>query len=499
MAADNAMLIKNLFAAMQDALFLGDPLLKGEFVSFMAPGQFVDTKSGEQPGTDAMAVQTEICNVLIDTSYVNNRNSVESGTSKELVGSVNQVYHDVLNHAALPHRDLGSAQKEIDALTTWLMANKPIYDQYSGFYDDATSAYDTERAKQNPNSDRLRRLADARKRAYSDWETLGKKNLYEAKKARIIYLSAESPETLWANFITNMESSREQAPNKGEYFSTFLSPPLSQWDKGEWASFQQTISEQDQYQYSHETSWSGGVSAGWGLWSVGGEASGSTQYTHQDSEETSVTLKFDYMRVRIIRPWLVPDVFAYRFWTWRKEYGFQFLSDGGNLNTTPPQRPVGRMPVLPQYLIVVRNVELTSNFSKKVQDDYASQVSGGVSVGYGPFSVSGHYSESTQTHYYHADFDGFTFKIAQPQIIARSGIMLPKSPDPIESLPWQGDEVFPPKAFPKALRKIRDQDYKRMLAFEAAEEIIISINRQYREAIRAAKRNALPPQEPNES
>jgi hypothetical protein len=43
--ADNMKLIKNLFGSMQQAIFLGDPLTKGEFVSFMAPGQFISTKN----------------------------------------------------------------------------------------------------------------------------------------------------------------------------------------------------------------------------------------------------------------------------------------------------------------------------------------------------------------------------------------------------------------------------------------------------------------------
>lgn len=488
--ADNVKLITNLFGAMQQALFLGDPLKKGEFVSFMAPGQFVDTKTLEDPGSDSMAVQSEITNVLIDTSFVNNRENVDSGTSKELAGSVDQVYHDVLYHAALPHRDLSGSQPEIDRLTAWIQGSKKKYDRYKGLYNDAAIAYETERSSQHPNPVKLRILADAQKSAYSDWQTIGQKNLYETKKARIVYLTAESPETLWAQFQQDMEFHKQQAPNKGTYYSTFLSPSISNWETYPWASFEQTITEEDHYQYSHETSWSGGASGGWGLWSFGGGTSGSNHYQHTSDEASGATLRFEYQRVRIDRPWLAADVLAYRFWTWRKEFGFDFLSHGGNLSIDPPLRPIGRMPVLPQYLIVVRNVEITANFSKKIIDDYASQVSHNVSMGWGPFSVSGNYSEGSQSHYVHADLNNLTFKIAHPQIIARTGILLPTSPDPILSLPWQDDAVFPPKPQPATLRDKREFDYLLNTAYERYLESAISIEHEYRKALKKAQEDA---------
>lgn len=486
--ADNTKLIKNLFASMQQAIFLGDPLKKGEFVSFISPGQFIDTSIVEDIGTDSMAIQSDLANVLVDTSFVNNRNDTETGTSKELPGSVNKVYHDIITHAALPHRDLGAGEeKEIDDLTIWLKKNKAVYDEYRGYYDNAQDAYETERAKQNPNPNKLKKLEDAKKRDFSDWGSIGKKGLFESKKSRIVYLTSENPEMLWSGFTDTMESHRQQSPNKGEYFSTYLYPPISSWDKIPWASFEETVNEEDHYEYSHQTAWSGGVSASWGLWSVGGGSSGSTQYTHKTDDLTGVTLKFEYLRVRIFRPWLAADVFSYQSWTWKDVFGFQFLSDGGNLGVTPPLRPVGRMPVLPQYLIIVRNVELTAKFSSSVKDDYQSQVQHNVSVGWGPFSASGSYSEGTQSHYVHGEFDGVTFKIPHAQIIARTGILLPKTPNPIRTLPWDNHATFPPD---HAFQEIREEDYLGILAEELYTEASYALKEEYEEKLETAKEKA---------
>jgi hypothetical protein len=240
-----------------------------------------------------------------------------------------------------------------------------------------------------------------------------------------------------------MQDHLSRAPQLGEYYQTFLVPSISSWGNAGWATFERQISEKDSFQYSKSTSWSGGISAGWGLWSVGGGASGSTQYNHEVSTVETVNLKFEYLRVRIFRPWLTSDVLNYRFWTWKKDFGGQYISDGGNLNLNPPTRPIGRMPVLPQYLIIVRNVEISAAFSREEKEFFAREMTRNASVGWGPFSVSGSYRESESSKHFKASFDGVTFRIQQPQIIARSGIMIPKSPNPNRSLLWQDDAYFP--------------------------------------------------------
>jgi hypothetical protein len=148
------------------------------------------------------------------------------------------------------------------------------------------------------------------------------------------------------------------------------------------------------------------------------------------------------------------------------------LSDGGNLVLTPPVRPIGRMPILPEYLIVVRNLELSGAFSAEESSWYQSQISSGVSVGWGPFSLSGSYSESTSTQQAHASFDGVTFKIGQPQIIARTGTMLGRSPDPDQSLAWQGDQWFPhsDRNLVRFLKNARAADHARSAEREVVME-----------------------------
>jgi hypothetical protein len=465
--ADNEKLILNLFASMQDALFLGDHFDNGEFVSFMQPGQFVSLNLQETNASDDMAIQSQICNVLIDSSYVNQYQDVTYSNSKLLPGSVNQVYEDIMTKEALPYEELSpDTLAQINTLQTWLIDNRANYKLYEGYYNDAVEAYNEEAAKPTPDPSKLSDLSQAENDAMTDWIDLGLKTLYENNEGQLEYLTAPSPAGFWADLAQQLTNQKRTAPRLGNYYQTFLEPPIIQWPTAGWATFEQKISEDDSYSYSKETSWSGGVSADFGLFSFGGGSSGSTNYQYQQSSVSNVSLKFDYLRVRIIRQWMVQDVFGYKFWTWKKVFGGQMVSDGGNLAVTPPVRPIGRMPVLTDFLIVVRNVELSASFSSNEATFYQQQIQANASVGWGPFSLSGSYSEASGSQYTQASFDGVTFRIPQPQIIAMTGLMIPRSPDPDQTLPWQGDQWFPSsndelaQQLAKNTKLLREQDYQ---------------------------------------
>jgi hypothetical protein len=489
--ADNKKMILNLFGSMQDALFLGDRFANGEFVSFLQPGQFVSTNLIESGNSDDMAIQSEITKTLIDSSYVNKYQDVTYSNSKELLGSVDQVYEDVMLHDALPFEELTPAVlAEIAALQKWVQDNNANYLLYENRYFDAVEAYDFEAHKKHPDGGRLQRLAQKRTDASHDWQTFGLQGLYDRKLARLLYLTSPDPTTFWQSLRDRLQSQKQQSPNRGAYYQTFLIPSISSWANAGWGTFEETISESDTYEYSKSTSWSGGISGGWGLWSFGGGASGSKNFQQTTSDVSSVSLKFDYLRVKIQRTWLTEDVFGYKFWTWNKQFSKEFISDGGNLNVNPPIRPIGRMPVLPRYLIVVRNVELQASFSHNDVKIYNDQVSGHASVGWGPFSASGSYQESTGTKTTQASFDGVTFRIPQPQIIARTGILMPRTPNPDETLSWQDDAWIPNKATFDELKPIRQRDYEEALLEEELIEARASAN-EMAEAIYQQKRRAI--------
>ena len=249
-------------------------------------------------------------------------------------------------HEALPYEELSAdALAEITTLQQWLKDNNDNYVLYEGRYFDAVEAYDFEAHKKFPNGGVLQRLAQKKLDASHNWQTFGLKGLYDRKLSRLTYLTSPDPTTFWQSLRDRLTVQQQTAPQRGNYYQTFLIPAISSWQNASWGSFEETVSESDTYDYSKSTSWSGGISAGWGLWSFGGGASGSTNFTQSKSDVSSVSLKFDYLRVRIDRRWLTEDVFGYQFWTWNKNFAKEFVSDGGNLSVNPPIRPIGRMPV----------------------------------------------------------------------------------------------------------------------------------------------------------
>lgn len=450
---DNLKILKNLFAELERPLFLGDGLDKGEFHSLMQPGQFVSTNLREADGSDDMAIQASLTDDLIDTQFI----------YTPLMGSISEQYRLIIENAALPYKELSPKdQAEIDRINTWLAEKEPTYTVFAKYYYDALDAYSQEANSQNPSPGKVQILYEKVRTARNNWQTMGLRGQYEAKQARVIYLLSADPLSLWNRYRELLADHTKHSLHRGDYVQNFLIPPVSQWNAPgvSWSRFERTINESDTYDYSSSTSWGGGGSVGWGLWSVGGGASGGHSYSHSESDVSTVSIKFDYMRVRIDRRWLKSDIFGFRWWWWKNAFGYHLLSDGGNLHVTPPQRPIGIFPFLPTHMIVAKNVSIIANFSHNEATTIRNNLSASASVGWGPFSVKGSYAEANTTQTTHAEFDGTTLTIDQPQIIAFTGTLMPLSPNPDRTLPWQGDQApfDPPASVVEAMSNIRDRE-----------------------------------------
>jgi hypothetical protein len=94
-------------------------------------------------------------------------------------------------------------------------------------------------------------------------------------------------------------------------------------------------------------------------------------------------------------------------------------------------------------MLVVRNVKLTADFSQTDNSVVTSHMQAGMSMGFGPFSISGSYTENSSQVNVSGVQNGTTIEIDQPQIVAFLCSMTPQCPNPDPSLPWQVDAVFP--------------------------------------------------------
>jgi hypothetical protein len=169
------------------------------------------------------------------------------------------------------------------------------------------------------------------------------------------------------------------------------------------------------------TSYGGGASYGGGLWSVGGSFEHSEGATHSHMDAQNVKLSAKIGIVRIFRPWLHEFLFRMNGWY------INGKDAGGISNGALAGNSDGLLPLIPTAFIVARDIEITGDFSTEDQSHMESSTSGSASVGWGPFSVSGHYSHSTSSDTFNSTFSGGTLKIPGMQIIAWVSEIVPKS------------------------------------------------------------------------
>ncbi len=442
MAADNTKIVKNLFYYVERHLFgadsdSGDELLnKGQFGVMMAPGQFVSPNWQENDGSVDMYNQFQLLDETLDTSF----------TYRPQITTISGQYWSSLDKVSLRHRPLTKAEiAELKTIDSEISTLQPRYEMYERRFNDADQAFEFEKSKQYPNQARLRQLLQQKNNARSAWESVGRKSYYENNLVgRSWQIQTGNPAGAWMNLRNTFQNAKRVSP-QGEYQITLLQPPISAWANSGWASFTKSIDDTETHHYSKSTSWSGGIGASWGLFNhINVGANGEKTVVHDVSDVTAIDVTFEYLRCRIIRPWISTDLFANKDWTWKEPNSFIYLSDGGNLFKNPPVRPLGTIPFLQTTLIAVRNVIIRADFSHTDKQEMMSRISGSASAGFGCFSIRGSYTETTHTIDVKATFDGTELRIPQPQIIGYLGILLPKSPDPNRAAKyWGADAVFP--------------------------------------------------------
>jgi hypothetical protein len=262
---------------------------------------------------------------------------------------------------------------------------------------------------------------------------------------------------------------------------TFIDP--SEWSEIEthdvgWTTISRTASEShmhfDQHGYNLSTGdWSGGSSgssgsAGLSVFGFGFSGSYSesnaqshssfsdsaSDGTHMTSDSADMAIELEYGLCRIVRPWLVTDLFQMKNWYLRGE-------KKGSISTgTIAGQAMNadfKLPMIPTHFVVIRNARISASSWGSVQDTLnsywnrhgrsdsssSSSIAGNVSIPvWGPLAITGGYSHSDSQ--YQGDFkdedgrdvrndcgshfEGNTLVINGAQIVAWLGEIMPFSP-----------------------------------------------------------------------
>lgn len=268
--------------------------------------------------------------------------------------------------------------------------------------------------------------------AYAKWGSLGYRETVQRAQALISGFAARGPERYYERLRASLELARKKDFTGFTYFPTFAYPEkiLSPEFNGAWTKFSFSSTEISSFQSKSSTSWGGGTSGGWGLWSWGGSASYQETRQRATYDSSVEFIKADLIQVPLLRPWMSTWIYNSRGWR-----GLSTIGEVGSISSG--SRPLtGQMPVIPTSMILAKNVLVKMDaFSSDFQSFY-SKFSSSASIGWGPFSLKGNYSreESTTQHDVRITNEGLV--VESPQIIGFVCEVLPKSPDPDEALAW---------------------------------------------------------------
>jgi hypothetical protein len=222
------------------------------------------------------------------------------------------------------------------------------------------------------------------------------------------------------------------------FAETQFYPSYGTWfDKNQsWTRLTVTSHDLDATTHNSATSYSGGISASWGLFSVGGHYSHDEQRSYSQSQTSSLSLSFDVLSVSLRYPWMDFGVFESRAWDWAKSAQYHDLLSDGKYVPDAPNAENELLPFVPVTMLIARNVELSADWGFNMADFLHTHDESGGSVGWGPFSLGGRYMNDDSRSHVIAQGAGNKIAFASPQVIGYFVYEVPKSPNPDPSLPW---------------------------------------------------------------
>jgi hypothetical protein len=238
---------------------------------------------------------------------------------------------------------------------------------------------------------------------------------FEANQAKIADLLAKDPTNWWAG----VKAKWDPIKAIGKFpIKTF--PRLEQWvsDDG-WVEFSYSKGEQADSSKLSEQDIKAQMSIKTGGFHMDANFAKNDKSAEVLNSASDLTITLKVKRVFIRYPWFDPGVLS------DKRYK---MTNGKN----PISRPVmngktilsndGDLPMLPNSVIIVKDVTFKSSSIQKSDRKEENSLSAGLSVGYGPFSCSGSYSKHNQKAEVKAKQVAGSITIPEPQIIGYTSL-----------------------------------------------------------------------------
>ena len=423
------------------------------FFSFAAPGIPVDAST-----FDFLSVANrDQLNAASDFAQVVNFIPAPTGFWSTANRETWDAYQDALNQAVTPEHVLSAEdQSDLDSARAFLFDSvsrvSPVthhiqqitqpsqaYQDYKAAeaaYVNANLAFNNKRIYINTHPNDQAAVLDWEANAHlyelqvtgalGNWEAANKGDVEDAISA-IDRITGKSPATYFANLKNRLLLSQQTDARGGTFYETDYFPKnFWQPDFNSWTTF--TFEEDEAHDNSEfsATSWGGGVSGGWGLWSWGVNVQHSHSESSDQSDTSNLKLSVEMVQIPLLRGWWDPTMFY--------NHGWKFATDDPLSNGLMPPATNGRLPMYVSSIIVARNLkaslDMTSTHNHSVSDHFSSSGS----IGWGPFSLRGNYERNSGSHSHDFDHDASSISCPGMQIIAFVCTVLPKTPNPAPGL-----------------------------------------------------------------
>jgi hypothetical protein len=268
--------------------------------------------------------------------------------------------------------------------------------------------------------------------AFSAWTGEGYKEWTEQARGIISNLTGKAPQALYNRLKASFDLAKRMNQRSEEFYPTFCYPddPLNSQFNGSWTKFSFSKTTEDMSSSAQQISYGASVSASWGLWSASGSVEGTKDTSRSDSSTEGLKVSTELLQVPIQRSWMNSSIFSNRNWRWSKAGPAEPLSAAG-------ATPSGSMPLVPVSVILAKNLSITMDMTEEHNKAAASSISTSASGGWGPFRVSGHYSQADQSSEHNAVFSDSGITVPGAQIIGVVCDIIPApSPNPDPDLNW---------------------------------------------------------------
>lgn len=195
------------------------------------------------------------------------------------------------------------------------------------------------------------------------------------------------------------------------------------------SSYDQQLNSSTHYSSS---AWGGSVGVGWGLWSASGGVQHESSDYNSNFHVKNFSLSMSMAQVIIHRPWFYPEFFMNRGWTLSPGHGWTWPSMPSD-GAAPPATK-GTFVAYPTAALFVRDVRIESSELTQAYQQYSRSTSGGASVGWGPFQLSGNYNNKEGGTSFSSHAAGNSLLIPGLTLIGFVCHIFDKSPNPLPTL-----------------------------------------------------------------